>query len=179
MKNDAAPIAIAPVVEGYVDVRRQTMQLIGIDPLADDVVRGDRHRPRLPGAAPRANTGGDGIAAATRWFTEPGAAVMARERPTRLGIAANGKFGVRIGGSTHEATLIGYPPGSGAGFDTLLLADIAQAQEWLGLAAASLASTARAARRRRASERWSSCARACRPASIFTPRNVARSRVST
>src|SRR6185437_1468823 len=97
------------------------MQLIGIDPLADTAVRGTR-------------TGsGQGLDAAKRWFTEPGSVVMARGTATRLGIAQNGTFSIRIGGAKYSATLISHLPEERAGFDTLLFTDIAQAQEWLGL----------------------------------------------
>jgi putative ABC transport system permease protein len=121
LRKSAAPVVLAPVVEGYVDVQQQTMQLVGIDPLADRAVRGT-------------STGGsDGIGAATRWFTEPGSAIMAADTAKRLGLAENAAFAIRIGGSTYRATLIGHLPGAGAGLDTLLFTDIAQAQEWLGL----------------------------------------------
>jgi putative ABC transport system permease protein len=114
-------IALAPVVDGYVDVERTTMQLIGIDPLADTAVRGTR-------------TGsGQGLDAAKRWFTERGSVVMAGETAKRLGLAVNATFSIRIGGSTHTATLISHLPEDRAGFDTLVFTDIAQAQEWLGL----------------------------------------------
>ena len=114
-------VALAPVVEGYVDVERTTMQLLGIDPLADAAVRGTR------------TGGGEGIDAARRWFTERGAVIMASESAKRLGITTGGAFSLRIGGSTHEATLIGHLPGARPGLDTFLFTDIAQAQEWLGL----------------------------------------------
>jgi putative ABC transport system permease protein len=141
LRKVAAPIALAPVVEGYVDVQRQTMQLVGIDPLADGAVRGMSvgiGTNASSGAAAttggsRSSAGRDGINAAARWFTQRGSAIMASDTAARLGIAENAAFSIRIGGSTYTATLMGHLPGAGAGFDTLLFADIAQAQEWLGL----------------------------------------------
>src|SRR5690606_13032826 len=43
------------------------------------------------------------------------------------------EFTLRIGGAVRSARLIGTLGGTGSGLDTLLLADISQAQEWLGL----------------------------------------------
>src|SRR5689334_17152938 len=38
LKRNAGVVALAPVVDGYVDVNDQTMQLIGVDPLVDPAV---------------------------------------------------------------------------------------------------------------------------------------------
>ena len=183
LKRSAGPIALAPVVDGYVDVNDETMQLIGVDPLVDTAVRGDvtslgnvsvelaptpaahgtRPPPRDDGGvasgASRANgahgvsepsgAGGaseatarassDGgqrrasMAVAARWFTEPGTAVMAASTATRLGIANDAKFSIFVGGREHTATLLGRIAGTMSGYETLILTDIAQAQEWLGL----------------------------------------------
>ncbi|MEP7242377.1 MAG: FtsX-like permease family protein [Gammaproteobacteria bacterium] len=171
MRKSGGPIALAPVVDGYVDVDGQTMQLVGIDPLADAVVRGNstglanvmtakgRHEgseSEPPASAEKkanrqatnaertegASAGGGARADTTPtnrkvalagWFTEPGAAVMAATTATRLGIADGQSFPVRVGGAQHCATLIARIGGAGAGFETLLLADIATAQEWFGL----------------------------------------------
>ena len=40
LKKQGLDAALSPVVEGYVDVGDETMQLVGIDPLADATVRG-------------------------------------------------------------------------------------------------------------------------------------------
>jgi putative ABC transport system permease protein len=179
LKQSGSPIALAPIVEGYVDVEDQTMQLVGIDPLVDATVRGngtglsgimaevddkpedDSQRPGANARQPadvqqgagaqrsgtqqsgaqqaadarvaRSERRAGGIATVTRWFTEPGAAVMAASTAARLGIAEHQAFRISIGGSGHTATLIGRIGGAGAGYETLILADIAQAQEWLGL----------------------------------------------
>ena len=140
LKKSGLAVALAPVVEGYVDVgRRETLQLVGIDPIADADVRGESRITAAPSPSP-SNEGAEtassqvgGIEAVTRWLTEPGAAVMAASTASRLGIPVNGSFQVGVGGEVHEATLIGTLGSESAGYDTLLLADIAQAQEWLGL----------------------------------------------
>jgi len=157
LKKSGTPIALSPVIEGYVDVERRTMQLVGIDPLADGAVRGEGsglrvaqgrmdEGPRRRGAdsagsdgeagirQPAAGAGGeDRVSSITRWFTEPGAAVMAASTASGLGLAIEGVFPVRVAGATHEAHLIGELGGTTSGYETLILTDIAQAQEWLTL----------------------------------------------
>ena len=149
LKKQGLEAAISPVVEGYVDVGDETMQLIGIDPLADAAVRGQSHLSafageREPSSTPAAETSArpdepvkpdpsGGIEAVTRWLTEAGATVMAASTATRLGITPDRPYRVEIGGITHDAALIDTIKGTGAGYESLLLADISQAQEWLGL----------------------------------------------
>jgi putative ABC transport system permease protein len=174
LKKAGLPVALTPMVEGYVDVGYETLQLIGIDPLADASVRGEsRISATVPAAqsgtaavegkpaasdgasvearepagsgdirsgagkaAGSANTpsaGRGGIESITLWLTEPGAAVVAASTASRLQIGLDQPFRVRIGGAVHEAKLIGTLGGESAGFDTLLMADVSQAQEWLGL----------------------------------------------
>jgi putative ABC transport system permease protein len=114
--------ALSPLVEGYVTIGDRTMQLIGIDPLAD---------PELNAS------GGDVRPAAgdpTRWFTQPGAVVMAANTANDLGLRVNQWFDVNVGGKTYRAVLIGTVGSDKAGYDSLVLTDIAQAQEWLDAA---------------------------------------------
>jgi putative ABC transport system permease protein len=99
------PPALAPVVEGYVTIGERTMQLIGIDPLAD---------PEL-----NAN-GGDVRPAAgdpTRWFTQPGSVVMAASAAKQLGLGVDQEFDLEVGGKTYRALLIGTVADETAGFD--------------------------------------------------------------
>jgi len=104
---------LAPVVEGYIVVGERTMQLVGIDPLASlDVSR--RTAPNLG------------------WFLQPGAVVMAARTSEQLGLRVNDRFSVDVGGRKFSAVLIGTVDGDQAGYDALVLTDIAQAQEWLG-----------------------------------------------
>ena len=154
LKTSGVAVALSPIVEGYVDVGYETLQLVGIDPLVDASVRGESrlsgagradgdsgravrsagNSARDSGEAARGAEGtGRGIDSITRWLTEPGAAVMAASTARRLGIGVDQSFRVRIGGAVREGKLIGTLGGAGSGFDTLMLADISQAQEWLGL----------------------------------------------
>jgi putative ABC transport system permease protein len=123
-------IHMAPLVEGYVVVAWQTMQLIGIDPVVDAAVRRDAGSPT---AAERVLSGDRNLERAAAWFTEPGAVVIARSTAARLGIELREPFQIRVGGTAHTAHAIALLEDEDAGFDSLILTDIAQAQEWLGL----------------------------------------------
>jgi putative ABC transport system permease protein len=107
---------IAPVVEGYVVVGERTLQLVGIDPFASASL--DRS--------------GRGAGPSLDWFTRPGAVVMSATTAQQLNLRVNQTFSVDVGGRSFTAVLIGTVPADQAGFDALVLTDIAQAQEWLG-----------------------------------------------
>jgi putative ABC transport system permease protein len=126
-------IDMAPVVEGYAVVGRQTMQLIGIDPVVDAAVRRGEGSSGGQTAAERVLSGDRNLARAAAWFTQPGAVVIARSTAERLGIEAGKPFEIRIGGAPHTAHAIALLDDEDAGFDSLILTDIAQAQEWLQL----------------------------------------------
>jgi putative ABC transport system permease protein len=112
--------AVAPVVEGYVTIGERTMQLIGIDPLASPELADTKRTDARPVA-------GD----TPSWFTRPGAVVMAATTAKQLGLRLNQSFEVDVGGKSHPAVLIGTVAAGQAGYDTLVLTDIAQAQEWM------------------------------------------------
>src|SRR6266403_811982 len=114
--------ALAPIVEGYVTIGERTMQLVGIDPLADPELNANGGDSRLAAGDP------------TRWFTQPGAVVMAAGSARQLGLSINQGFEVDVGGKTYPAVLIGTLAEDKAGYDSLVLTDIAQAQEWLDAA---------------------------------------------
>src|SRR5512146_680700 len=117
----------APVVEGYVTVRGQVMQLVGVDPFASAALEGpDR-------ALPASFSGGTTLAALRNWLLEPGAVIMAARTARELGVQVGERLVVDIGGVRRTATLIGLIHGRRPGEATLMLTDIAQAQEWLGM----------------------------------------------
>jgi len=115
------PPAFAPVIEGYVNVGFHSLRLIGMDPLAMADLESGGDAPEV--AEPQL----------TRWFTQPGALVMTDRTAATLGLLQGASFGLDIGGKRSTAVLIARLHGRGAGYDSLLLTDIAQAQEWLGL----------------------------------------------
>ena len=96
------------------------MQLVGIDPFASSDLD----------AAKKADV--ESVVGDVRsWFMRPGAVVMAANTAKQLGLALNQSFEIDVGGKTHPAVLIGTVSGDQAGYDALVLADIAQAQEWM------------------------------------------------
>jgi putative ABC transport system permease protein len=132
-----ARLELAPVVVGYVAVGERLMQLIGIDPPASAAL-GDAH------ADDRADAGGDDhrgaqspgledAAQARRWFTESGAIVMSAATRRELAVAPGGAFTLTIDGVPRTARVIATIEDAGPGLDGVLLTDIAQAQEWLGM----------------------------------------------
>ena len=115
----------APVVSGYVLIGDRLLQLIGIDPFAALQLQS----PGTGGAAP---LGSGASADGRRWFSEPGAVLMSATTASQLGLTDGAAFELEVAGVRHVARLIGTTPKSAAGFDALVLTDIAQAQEWLG-----------------------------------------------
>jgi putative ABC transport system permease protein len=118
----------APLVQGYITVHGQVLQLVGIDPFASAAMQGSRQ------ALPADPAAGTTLAALRRWFLERGAVVMAAGTARQLGISVGGALTVSIGGVRHTARLVGLLRDNRPGDATLVLTDIAQAQQWLGLA---------------------------------------------
>jgi putative ABC transport system permease protein len=125
----AAGARFAPVVSGYVTVGERVLQLIGLDPFASAALDGSAARD-----APALAVHGAGQV--RDWFTRRGSVVMSEALARELGITAAGEFELAVGGVRHRAALIARiaDADAGPGFDGLLLTDIAQAQEWLGIA---------------------------------------------
>lgn len=120
----ADPPVFAPVVEGYVTVGERSLQLIGLEPFAAanlNAGKGPAHSFEIEDADPR------------RWLMEPGAVVMAARTAAELGLTANQPFTLDAGGRSFAAVLIASLQQPGSGYDTLLLTDISQAQEWMSL----------------------------------------------
>ncbi len=133
-------LAFAPLVEGYVTVRDQTFDLVGIDPLAEATfaTRAAQDRNARVGATadnrePLGSSVIGGFDLLSRWLTERGGVVLSAATADRLGIATNSRFQLDVAGRAEQAVLMARDPAQGAGGENLLLTDIAQAQEWLGL----------------------------------------------
>jgi putative ABC transport system permease protein len=121
----AARPLLAPVVAGYLTVGSRVLQLVGVDPFAAaELSGGTGARGAVPGVG--------GANEARDWFTGTGTVVMAAELAHELGVAPGKAFDVMIGGVHHEARLLAVLSDTGPGFDSLILTDISQAQEWLG-----------------------------------------------
>jgi putative ABC transport system permease protein len=117
----------APVVAGYITVEGRVMQLVGVDPFASAALQGSED------ASPTDVPGRGSLAALRSWFIEPGAIVMAAETVRQLGLRVGEPLSVEIGGVLRRAKLIGLLGNPRPGDATLILTDIAQAQEWLGM----------------------------------------------
>ena len=121
-------VRLAPVVQGYVTVGERVMQLAGIDPFASAALALG-----AAGGAPAPAL--HDLAAARAWFTEPGAVILGASTARELGIGADGRFELSVGGVPHAAVVIARLADAGPGFAGLILTDVAQAQEWLGTSA--------------------------------------------
>ena len=121
--GEEAP-SMVPIVEGYVTVGDREMQLIGVDPLAAPA---DSQR-----AKGRWDAHQNRVDALRKWFTQPGSVVLGAGTARQLGLGVGGRFGVEVGGVSHPAVLIGQVEDESAAYDSLMLTDISQAQEWLG-----------------------------------------------
>jgi putative ABC transport system permease protein len=119
----------APLVEGYAaapDFPGLTLHILGVDPLAE--------QPFRPYLAPAAGPQSD----LTPLFTQPGAALISADTARAYGLAAGDELRLRFGAHTERARLIALlepeDDASRRALDGLLVADIATAQEWLGMA---------------------------------------------
>jgi putative ABC transport system permease protein len=111
----------APVIEGWGRARGETLQLLGVDPFAESGMRG-----HLSAAE---------AGAITRLLTTPNGVLMADVTAARLGIAPGNGFAFDLAGRKHELTLLGTvrtDATTRAGFDGVVISDIATAQELLG-----------------------------------------------
>jgi len=132
-----AQLELAPVVVGYVAVGERLMQLIGIDPPASAAL-GDARAddPTEASGDLRRGTPAAGLedaAQARRWFTESAAVVMSAATGRELPVAQGGTFTLTIDGVRRTARVIATIEDAGPALDGVLLTDIAQAQEWLGM----------------------------------------------
>jgi len=119
-----APLPMAPVVSGYVTDGERVLPLLGIDPLASAA---------LAGAGPGAAHLPQGLDALRALITEPGSVMLSGATARELAIGADGRFELSVGGVPRPARLVAPLGDDNPGLGGLLLSDIAQAQEWLGV----------------------------------------------
>ncbi|NOK57278.1 MAG: ABC transporter permease [Chloroflexi bacterium AL-W] len=130
LRTELGVRAAAPVVEGYATAPQNpglTLRILGIDPFAEAPFRPYL----LPGdLSPDGNI--------TALMTEPGSALMSASTAAAYGIAVGDEIGMQIASNDQIAQIIGLlePQDSTSqqAIDSLLIADIATAQEWLGVA---------------------------------------------
>jgi putative ABC transport system permease protein len=126
LKQSSLAIDFAPVVEGYVGIGERTMQLIGIDPFAAADFRAGE---ALFSASAARASGLD----PSRWFTQRGTVMMAAASAAQMHLANGQTFALEVSGHTYDAQLLASLAEPHPGDDALILTDISQAQEWLGL----------------------------------------------
>jgi len=116
----------APVLDGYVTIGEQTLELLGVDPFASAELARDS------GASTPGPTRDLGLSELRRWLGDAGTVLMSARTARELGVAPGQEFPITVDGVPHRAVLLGLLSGTDAGFDGLVFTDIAQAQEWLG-----------------------------------------------
>ncbi|KPV52354.1 permease [Kouleothrix aurantiaca] len=129
LRVDLGVRSSAPVVEGYAAAPNQpglTLHILGVDPLAEG-----QFRPFLSpsNAGPNSDL--------TALFTQPGAALMSADTARAYGLKSGDSFPIRVGSRTETVTLVALlePQDDAArrSIDSLLVADVSTAQEWLGM----------------------------------------------
>jgi putative ABC transport system permease protein len=115
-----------PVVDGYVTVGDQSLQLLGLDPL---VAAGFAGQSSAQGAGSVSLDSADALA---QWLSGSGAVVLSRERAVQLGLQSGSTFRVDAGGHALSGHLLAVLGGTAAGLESVMLTDLATAQEWLG-----------------------------------------------
>ncbi|MBC8161254.1 MAG: ABC transporter permease [Roseiflexaceae bacterium] len=120
----------APLVEGYAaapDHPGLTLHILGVDAFAE--------APFRPYLLPASE--GDSTGALSDLFTVPGAALISADTARTYGIAAGQTVRARVGQDTREVRIIALiepqDDASRRALDGILVADIATAQEWLGM----------------------------------------------
>ena len=126
LRREQGLTAIAPVIEGDVFVESRSYTLLGVDLFAEQGLRAYEFNGDEPGST----TGIEGLF--TRFLIEPGSIVVSEQTAAALGIAIGDPLSVTVNGRAQTGSLVATFADGGtlAGF---LLADIATAQEWLGL----------------------------------------------
>ncbi len=113
--------ASAPIVEGQARSEIETLQLVGIDPLAEGSFR--------------AFGVGPGSGVLTRFIAEPNTALLSSVTAKRLGLSAGSAFAVTVAGKPVNLLVLDTFTGDNpAALEGLLLVDISSAQELLGRA---------------------------------------------
>ena len=111
-----------PVVDGYVTVQDQSLQLLGVDPL-------------VAGGFAGQGTGSvifDSAEPLAQWLSGTGAVLLARQRALQLGLHPGATFSVDAGGHALSGHLLGVLGAPAAGLESVMLTDVATAQQWLG-----------------------------------------------
>src|SRR5712692_732795 len=119
----------APIVEGYAGAREmggQTLHVLGVDPFAEAPFRAYF----TSGALTRGDASLDSL---SKFFTQPGAALISAESAARFGLKPGDMLTLRVDSRQRSAVIVGLlqPPNdvSGRALEGLMLTDVATAQE--------------------------------------------------
>ncbi|MEJ0006403.1 MAG: hypothetical protein WDM77_08580 [Steroidobacteraceae bacterium] len=97
-------IRLNPVVEGYVTVGDQSLQLLGLDPLGAAGL--------APASPEGPGTALDSSAALAQWLSGSGAVVLSQETAARLRLRTRSVFNVDVGGHALTGQLLGVLAGA-------------------------------------------------------------------
>lgn len=133
---------IAPVVEGYADLRSRTLHLLGVDIFAEREIRdytlsGSSELQVVVDKGNEESTrsqGPDRSAEVTlrRLLTEPGSVMLSGNTAAALGLSVDEEFDLLTEGRKVRARLVALiAEDQDRGLDNLLISDIATAQQWL------------------------------------------------
>ena len=120
---------VAPVIDGYIDYDGTVLHLLGVDLFAERSFRdytliSDQH---------------DNAVAIEdifrRILTEPGALLLTQQTASALGLQIDDEFQIVAAGRSYGAVLVGLISDDDELLRNLVIADIAVAQEWLGIGA--------------------------------------------
>jgi putative ABC transport system permease protein len=121
-----------PIVEGYVTVGDEALQLLGVDPLAAARFAGGSGA-AAGGALQGPETVLDSADALAQWMAGTGAVVLAQGTADLLGLKPGASFAVDAGGHVLQGHLQGALGDPSGGLAAVMLSDVSTAQQWLGL----------------------------------------------
>ncbi len=128
LRTDHGLEAIAPVVDGSVEVDDVRLDVLGIDLFAEREIRPFTAEATVP-------EGGDDSSTQnlfSAFLTEPGSVTMSARTASELGIDVGESFTVLAGGVEFSGFLLGTYDSDQGGLDNVVIVDIATAQAWLG-----------------------------------------------
>jgi putative ABC transport system permease protein len=122
-----------PVVEGYVTTGAESLQLLGVDPLAAVGFALDSGAGSPGGALQGPAAVLDSNGALAQWLSGAGWVLLTRDTATQLGLRPGAGFAVDAGGHALQGQLLGTLDDAGGALAAVLLTDVSTAQQWLGL----------------------------------------------
>ena len=130
LRVDQGVRSLAPIVDGTVEIGDRLFDLLGVDLFAEQEIRAFTSEASVP-----TDTGDQSSQNLFRKFlTEPGSVTMSARTAEELGLRVGDSFSIIAGGIEHRGTLLGTYTSDEGGIESLVVADIATAQAWLGQA---------------------------------------------